>query len=59
MRERGMTDRDLRRALMTATSCRLQPNGRWRVVSADLDGDAVDMIVVIDDGVIVVTLFDD
>ena len=57
MRERGVSNPDLRHALMTAARCRQQPNGRWRVESADLDGDELTVIVVIEAGVIVVTLF--
>jgi hypothetical protein len=35
MDERGATYRDVRFALMNARSCSVQPNGRWRVESAD------------------------
>ena len=57
MRQRHAQYGDVRHALMTAIACRLQPNERWRVESADLDGDEMTLIVVIDDGDIVVTLF--
>jgi len=57
MRERGVSYEDLRYALTKATHCALQSNDRWRVLGADLDGDALEVIVVIEDGVIVVTVF--
>ena len=58
MRERNVSHADLRHALMTAARCRLQPaNQRWRVDGADLDGDELTVIVVIDGGAVVVTLF--
>lgn len=34
-----------------------QPSGRWRVHGVDGDGDALEVIVVMEDGLIVVTLF--
>lgn len=55
--ERGATYRDVRHALMTATACTLQPNGRWLVASADLSGDALTLVCVPENGVLVVTLF--
>ena len=57
MRERGVRYADLSHALSTATACVLQPNDRWRVAAADRDGDALTAIVVLEDGVTVVTLF--
>jgi hypothetical protein len=32
-------------------------NGRWRVEGEDLDGDELTVVVVIEDGVVVVTLY--
>ena len=57
MRQRRVFERDLRRALCEASSCLEQPDERWRVVGPDWDGDELTMVVVIDDGLIVVTLF--
>jgi hypothetical protein len=57
MRERGCTDRDVRRALSLASACTLQPDDHWRVSGPDLDGDDLVCIVVFEDGVVVVTLF--
>lgn len=57
MRQRGVSHNDLRHALANATGCRTQPEGRWRVEGADLDGDLLSAVVVIEDGVVVVTVF--
>ncbi len=57
MRERGVRYADLTHALSTATACALQPNGRWRVMGADPDGDALTAVVVLEAGVVVITLF--
>jgi hypothetical protein len=56
MRERGARDADVVHALVNAREAR--PSGdRWRVSGADLDGDELALVVVIGDGVLVVTLF--
>ncbi|MGC4118579.1 MAG: hypothetical protein QM765_29285 [Myxococcales bacterium] len=47
----------IRRALATATSCRAEPLDRWKVESKDCEGDALTTIVVLEDGVVVVTVF--
>lgn len=59
VRERGGVPADIRNALMTAKRCRWQPeNGRWRILDGvDLEGDELDCIVAIDEGVVVVTVF--
>lgn len=57
MRERGVEREDLRHALVTAASCEREEAEKWRVRSSDLDGDELQLIVVIEQGVIVVTLF--
>ena len=58
MEERGAQVRDVQFALCNATECRCQPeNGRWKVDGADLDGDALTLVVEIDDGLLVVTVF--
>jgi hypothetical protein len=43
---------------MTATGCSIEdaPN-KWRVPSTDRDGDPLTLIVVLEGGVLVVTLF--
>jgi len=57
MDERGLDWEDVVRALMTAVSCEAQPLDRWKVEGVDLDGDAVTVVVVIELGVVVVTVF--
>jgi hypothetical protein len=57
MRERGATFADVEHALAGARRCSLQENGRWRVDGSDLDGDDLTAVVVLDAGVVVVTMF--
>ena len=57
MRERGASFQDLRHGLLVATACAVQPNGRWRLATVDLDGDELTLIVLVEDGVLVITLF--
>jgi hypothetical protein len=59
MAERGATRDDVRHALCMARSCRVSPDGpgRWLVPSVDEDGVRLDVVVVIEAGVLVVSLF--
>ena len=57
MRERGVAFRDLRHARANATKCTPGDENRWRVEGPDLAGDDVTAIVVLEDGVVVVTVF--
>jgi hypothetical protein len=59
MRERGASRADVRNALCTATSCSPSEDGpgRWKVPGEDEDGDALLVVVVIEAGVLVVSLF--
>ena len=57
MRERGARREDVRSALVTATSCQAQPDDRWRVPGQDTEGELLTVIVVLEDGVVVVTLY--
>jgi len=57
MQQRGLSFNDVEHALLNATRCRVQPNGRWKLESKDLDGDDLTIIAVVDDGVLVITLF--
>ncbi len=57
MDERGLDWADVVRALMTAMSCEALPLDRWKVEGVDLDGDSVTVVVVIELGVVVVTVF--
>ena len=55
--ERGVRTQDVRHALTTAATCRDQGDGTWKVSSRDLDGDDLVAVVVLEEGVLVVTLF--
>ena len=57
MDQRGASYEDVRHALANAHDCRGQHDGTWRVSGADLDGDEVTIVVALEDGVVVVTLF--
>ncbi len=57
MAERGAQYEDVRHALATARHCKPQDGGRWKVSSADRDGDELVLVVVIEAGLIVVTVF--
>jgi hypothetical protein len=58
MNQRGATFADVHHALTHAQQCAWQAqHQRWKVESADLDGDDLTLAVVIEDDVIVVTLF--
>ena len=58
MEERCVTSGDVRAALMSATSCQLEPDARWLVGGGrDLGEAPLALVVVIQDGVIVVTVF--
>lgn len=48
---------DIIHALSHASDCRLQPNGRWKVTGKDLDGDDLSLVVLLEDEVVVVTVF--
>lgn len=57
MAERGARYEDVRHALVNARSCRAQDQERWKVSGADREGDELVLIVVLEAGVIVVTLY--
>lgn len=57
MGERGVTARDVRHALVNAGRCNGLPEDRWKVYGADLSGEELVLVVVLEDGVIVVTVF--
>lgn len=56
MSERNVTFRDVRHALTNARSCSAEGE-RWRVKGPDWDGDDLVLVCVLEDGVIVVTVF--
>lgn len=50
------TEEDLLHALRNATRARFQPdNERWRVDGPDMDGDDLTVVVVIEDGLLIIT----
>lgn len=57
MRERRVQEGDLRNALVSARSCVPQKDDKWKVEGIDLDGDDLIVVAVIDDGLVVVTLY--
>ncbi len=59
MEERGATERDIRKALLTATAAVPQDDrDNWRVDGGvDIDGDDLMLICDLEDDVVVVTLF--
>jgi hypothetical protein len=56
MRERNVRDRDVRAALCDAVSCSQETEIKWRVCGPDFEGDDLTMIVLIEEGLLVVTL---
>ena len=55
---RNVLVEDVRSALVTAIRCASQKNGRWAVSGGvDLDGDELTCICVIEDDVVVITVF--
>jgi hypothetical protein len=57
MLQRNVRRVDVHHALVAARVCASQPGARYKVTGPDFDGDDLDVIVVIEDGVLVVTLF--
>lgn len=58
MAERGAKRADVLHALRTARMCTAQANETWLVRSADLEGDSMTLVVAIEDGLVVVTLWE-
>jgi hypothetical protein len=57
MRQRRVQYGDLRHALTNARTASQQANDRWRVEGPDLDGDELTAVIVIEDDLIVVTVY--
>lgn len=57
MAERNVAAADVQHCLRQASRCTEADGGKWKVNGRDLDGDALDVIVALEGGVIVVTLF--
>jgi hypothetical protein len=59
MKERNATRGDVRSALTSAMLATFQPNnGRWKITGGtDRSGEALDMAVVFENGIVVITVF--
>ena len=57
MAERNVSEDDIVHGLTSATVATEQENGRWKLGSTDVDGDELTLIVAIEGGVVVVTIF--
>lgn len=57
MSERGVRYEDVRHALAGARRCKASDLGRWKVSGGDLDGDELILVVAIESGVVVVTVY--
>lgn len=57
MNQRNVRPGDVRSALVSAEACKAQPQGTWKVVGPDMDGDSLTLVVAIEEGVLVVTVF--
>ncbi|MCC6555448.1 MAG: DUF4258 domain-containing protein [Polyangiaceae bacterium] len=57
MVQRNVKPGDVRSALVAAVACKGQPDGTWKVAGPDMDGDALDLVVVLEGGVLIVTVF--
>ena len=57
MSQRGVTYADLRHGLINANDCEAGESGRWRVWTTDMCGDSLTVILVIQDGILIVTVF--
>ena len=56
-RQRRVRIGEIVTALAYAHGCRQVEDEKWRALCRDRDGDVLEMIVVIEDGLLVVTLF--
>jgi hypothetical protein len=57
MAERGARYEDVRHALAGARKCRAAEQGRWKVFGEDREEDELVCVVIIEAGVVVVTVF--
>jgi hypothetical protein len=57
MADAHATYADVRAVLVGATRAALQANDRWKVAGPDQDGDERVVVLVIEDGLLVVTVF--
>jgi hypothetical protein len=56
MRQRNVLLRDVRAALTSAWTCHAD-GAKWKVTGPDYDGDELTCVVVLEEGVLVVTVF--
>jgi hypothetical protein len=56
MRQRNVLLRDVRAALTNAQTCHAD-GPKWKVTGPDYDGDELTCVVVLEDGIVVVTVF--
>lgn len=58
MNSRNVSRGDVRSALGNATAATFQPdNGRWKIVGMDRSGDSLSLAVVLENGIVVITVF--
>jgi hypothetical protein len=57
MPKRNVSYEELEEALLNAKSCLPDRDGKWKVIGPDADGDDLTVIIVLDDGVRVVTVY--
>jgi hypothetical protein len=57
MVQRNVKPGDVRSALVSAVACKDQGEERWKATGPDMDGDHLDLVVVLESGVLVVTVF--
>jgi len=57
MRRRNVTFRDVRHVLTHAAACSPSEKGRWKVTGLDLDQDELTVVVAIQSGLLVITVF--
>lgn len=57
MRKRHVSFDDVRHVLSNAASCSPTDKGRWKVCGVDLDRDELTVVVAIQSGLLVITVF--
>lgn len=57
MAQRNVTRADVVKALSSARTCRAGDAGKWVACGPDCDGDDLDVVVVIEAGLVVVTVY--
>ncbi|MFO0591780.1 MAG: DUF4258 domain-containing protein [Polyangiaceae bacterium] len=57
MSQRGVTYADLRYGLTNASDCEAGEEGKWRVWTKDTSGDSLTIILFLQDGILIITVF--